>query len=104
MANDESVIFLAYDENDPVGFAQAYPSFTSIGMKRIWVLNDLFVQEKARKKGFGEKLLKKVIAFAEETDAKGVLLETGQDNIHAQRLYEKTGFEKESNFYYFFTI
>ena len=102
--NQESVIFIAFDENNPIGFVQLYPSFSSVSMKRTWVLNDLYVRESVRGKGFGEKLIEKAITFAEETGAKGILLETNIENITAQRLYEKIGFTKETNYFYFFSI
>ena len=102
--NKESVIFIAFDENNPVGFVQLYPSFSSVSMNRTWVLNDLYVKESVRGKGFGEKLLKKAINFAEETGAKGISLETGKENVTAQRLYEKIGFKRELNYFYFLTI
>ncbi|WP_078380602.1 GNAT family N-acetyltransferase [Sutcliffiella halmapala] len=102
--NEESVIFLAFDNGIAVGFTQLYPTFSSVKMKRTWVLNDLFVNEKARGKGFGEKLVNEAIAFANETGASGVLLETAQDNVNAQRLYEKIGFVKEENYFYFYSV
>ncbi|MFF2457894.1 GNAT family N-acetyltransferase [Peribacillus simplex] len=104
LTNGESVIFMAYDEGNPIGFVQLYPSFSSVSMMRSWVLNDLFVKESARKKGFGEELLNAAITFAREAGAKGVSLETGKDNVNAQRLYEKTGFVRETNHFYYFTI
>jgi len=104
LSNEESVIFIAFDENNPIGFVQLYPSFSSVSMKRTWVLNDLYVSESVRGKGFGEKLIKKAITFAGETGAKGVLLETNIENLPAQRLYEKVGFIKEINRFYFYTI
>ncbi|WP_419954317.1 GNAT family N-acetyltransferase [Neobacillus niacini] len=104
LANEESVIFLTYEDSNPVGFVQLYPTFSSVSMKRSWVLNDLYVNASARKKGFGEKLIKKAIEFAEETGAKGVALETGHDNVTAQSLYEKIGFKKESNYFYYFSL
>lgn len=104
LVNDDSVVFIAYDETNPVGFVQLYPTFSSVSMKRSWVLNDLYVNASARKKGFGEKLIKKAIEFAEETGAKGVSLETGHDNVTAQSLYEKIGFKKESNYFYYFSL
>lgn len=104
LTNGESVVFMAFDEGNPIGFVQLYPSFSSVSMMRSWVLNDLFVKESARKKGFGEELLNAAIAFARETGAKGVSLETGTDNVKAQRLYEKIGFARESNHFYYFTI
>ncbi|MGG0788957.1 GNAT family N-acetyltransferase [Peribacillus simplex] len=104
LTNGESVVFMAYDEGNPIGFVQLYPSFSSVSMMRSWVLNDLFVKESARKKGFGEELLKAAITFARETGAKGVSLETSKDNVNAQKLYEKIGFVRESNHFYFFSI
>ncbi|MFE4704454.1 GNAT family N-acetyltransferase [Peribacillus simplex] len=104
LTNGESVVFMAYDEGNPIGFVQLYPSFSSVSMMRSWVLNDLFVKESARKKGFGEELLNASITFARETGAKGVSLETGKDNVNAQKLYERIGFVRESNHYYYFTI
>ncbi|MEH7504445.1 GNAT family N-acetyltransferase [Neobacillus drentensis] len=102
--NDESVVFLAFDGNNPVGFVQLYPSFSSVSMMRSWVLNDLYVKEQFRGKGAGEKLIHKAIQFAKETGAKGVMLETDKENLNAQRLYEKIGFERESNYFYYFSI
>ncbi|MFE0503334.1 GNAT family N-acetyltransferase [Peribacillus butanolivorans] len=104
LTNQESVIFMAFDGDNPIGFVQLYPSFSSVSMMRSWVLNDLFVKGNARKKGFGEKLLKAAIAFAKETGAKGVSLETDKDNGNAQKLYEKIGFIRESNYFYYFSI
>ncbi|QIZ08872.1 GNAT family N-acetyltransferase [Priestia megaterium] len=102
--NDESVVFMAVDGEHPVGFVQLYPSFSSVSLVRSWVLNDLYVKEQFRGKGAGEKLIHKAILFAEETGAKGILLETGKENSQAQRLYEKVGFERESNYFYYFSI
>ena len=103
MKND-SVIYIAYNEGVPVGFTQRFPSFSSVSMQKSWVLNDLYVKESARRKGVAEKIIKQAIDFAEETGAKGILLETGQANIKAQKLYEKIGFIKESSYYYYFPI
>jgi ribosomal protein S18 acetylase RimI-like enzyme len=104
LVNEDSVIFIAYDASNPVGFVQLYPTFSSVGMKKSWILNDLYVNASVRKKGFGEKLINTAIEFAKETGAKGLLLETGRDNETAQRLYEKIGFKKEANYFYYFSI
>jgi ribosomal protein S18 acetylase RimI-like enzyme len=102
--NDESVVFMAVDGEHPVGFVQLYPSFSSVSMVRSWVLNDLYVKEQFRGRGAGEKLIHNAIQFVKETGAKGILLETGKENSKAQRLYEKVGFERESNYFYYFSI
>ena len=104
LRNEESIVFIAYDEHDAVGFTQLFPSFSSVSMQRSWVLNDLYVKESARRRGVAEKLIKTAIDFAEETGAKGVLLETAEGNVNAQKLYEKIGFKRESSYFYYFTI
>lgn len=104
LENHESVIFLAYDGDRPVGFTQLYPSFSSVGMRRTWVLNDLFVAKEARRMGVGHALINQAIDHAKVTDAKGILLETATDNHNAQALYEKIGFERETNYFYFYSI
>lgn len=104
LTNEESVGFIAYDDENPVGFVHLYPSFSSVSMKRIWVLNDLFVKETARNKGIANQLLKQAIVFAKETEANGIFLETCVDNLVAQSLYEKNGFVQESNYFYYLSV
>ena len=104
ISNKESVAFIALNDNKPLGFVHLYPAFSSVSMKRSWILNDLYVKEEARGKGVGEKLLTTAIQFAKQTEAKGLFLETANDNYNAQRLYEKIGFKKETNFFYYYSI
>ncbi|MEH7120937.1 GNAT family N-acetyltransferase, partial [Neobacillus vireti] len=104
ISREESVAFMAFDGDQPLGFVQLYPSFSSVSMMRSWILNDLYVKREARGSGVGEKLLKSAIEFAKETEAKGLFLETANDNINAQRLYEKIGFIKEENYFYYYSI
>jgi len=104
ISREESVAFMAFDGDQPLGFVQLYPSFSSVSMMRSWILNDLYVKREARGRGVGEKLLKTAIQFAKETEAKGLFLETANDNMNAQRLYEKIGFIKEENYFYYYAL
>jgi len=97
---NESVIFVMKIDDQYAGFTQLYPSFTSVGMKRIWVLNDLYVHQYFRKKGVGEALIRHTFDYARKTGRAKVILETGSDNLHAQALYEKIGFERSGSFIY----
>jgi GNAT superfamily N-acetyltransferase len=97
----ESVIFAAFDGNTIVGFTQLYPSFSSVSAQRSWVLNDLFVRENYRKHGIAEQIMTRAKDFAVQTHAKGLALETAEDNP-AQHLYERLGWEKESGFIHYF--
>lgn len=98
---NDSVIFVVRDKGNYVGFTQLYPTFSSISMKRAWVLNDLFVDVEARKQGIGEMLLQQTKQFAIETGAKYISLETAADNFSAQKLYEKHGYKRETQFYHY---
>jgi GNAT superfamily N-acetyltransferase len=69
MDNSESVIFVVKDNQKYAGFTQLYPSFSSISMKRVWILNDLYVEEGARKQGIGKMLLQKAKELAIDTGA-----------------------------------
>jgi GNAT superfamily N-acetyltransferase len=97
----ESVIFLAVVDGAIVGFTQLYPSFSSVSMKRLWVLNDLFVTPDARKSGAGRALLERAERWAAETGAKGLTLSTQVTNLGAQRLYEACGWTKDDEFLHY---
>ena len=97
----DSVIFIVKDKGELIGFTQLYPTFSSISMKRAWILNDLYVDAGARKQGVGEMLLNKAKEFAIETGAKCLSLSTAQDNVSAQKLYEKNSYKKDSEFYHY---
>ena len=95
LAKSESVIFLARGETgETIGFAQLYPAFSSVAMKRMWYLNDLFVAASARQQGVARALLKQVATFARETDALTVKLATAVSNLPAKALYESEGYQK----------
>ena len=98
LTDNESVVFLALDDSIPLGFAQLYPSFSSVSMKRLWILNDLYVSVRARKQGVATALIKQCAILGGETSAKGLVLETASDNLPAQHLYEKLGWTKERAF------
>jgi ribosomal protein S18 acetylase RimI-like enzyme len=93
--NSESVIYLAFDGQKPLGFTQLYPSFSSASTQKIWILNDLYVISEARGLRVGEHLIERAMQLARDTNAKGVMLETAHTNLSGQKLYERMGFERE---------
>jgi len=98
---EDSVIFVVKDDDKYVGFTQLYPTFSSIAMRRAWILNDLYVTNVARKQGIGEMLLQKAKEYALKTGAKSVSLSTAPDNDSAQRLYERNGYVRDSQFLHY---
>ncbi|TFD99451.1 GNAT family N-acetyltransferase [Jeotgalibacillus salarius] len=101
LRNKDSIIFVAKEDNRYVGFTQLYPTFSSISMKKAWILNDLYIDVSARKQGVGEMLLNTVKEYAIETGAVSVSLSTAPDNESAQRLYEKNGYKRDTQFYHY---
>jgi GNAT superfamily N-acetyltransferase len=98
----DSVIFVCENQDDKlVGFTQLYPLFSSTRMKRLWLLNDLFVDPDSRGKGVSIRLIERAKELAKDTDACGLILETGKNNKVGNKLYPKMGFtlNEASNFY-----
>jgi ribosomal protein S18 acetylase RimI-like enzyme len=103
MENSESVIFCAVDESGQyLGFTQLYPIFSSVSVQRTWLLNDLYVDAKARGLGVGTKLLNQAKDYTKQTGAKGVALETEMTNVNAQKLYEHLDYEKDDEHFHYF--
>ncbi len=101
----ESVLFIAHEGDTPVGFAQLYPSFSSVSLARVFVLNDLFVHEQARRKGVASKLMSAVTDFSKSLGAVRVSLSTATSNETAQALYQSAGWKRDEQFFvYHFAI
>jgi len=100
MKRKESVIFVAEERKELIGFTQLFPIFSSVSMKRTWLLNDLYVNEKARGIGAATKLLEAAKQFGIETGSKWLLLQTAAVNFIAQKVYEKNGWLKETDLFY----
>jgi GNAT superfamily N-acetyltransferase len=100
MDRDESVIYVAYaGSGEAAGFTQLYPSFSSVSLKALWILNDLFVRSDVRHGGVGRALLERARQQAVETGAKGLVLSTGVTNEAAQTLYESCGWQRDEEFF-----
>ena len=94
LRRSESVIFLAQlDDGSPAGFTQLYPFFSSVSAARVWVLNDLFVANDARRRGVANALIDAATTFARNDGAIRLELETTSDNASAQALYRAAGWQ-----------
>ena len=105
ITNLQSVIFVVVYNHTMVGFTQLYPLFSSVSVQHSWLLNDLYVLPEQRGIGAATALLQRAQLFAQQTNSKGLALETAIDNP-AQKLYEKLGWQcdTETLHYYWNTI
>ena len=100
MTRGESVVLLAERDGAVIGFTQLYPLFSSVRTARLWVLNDLFVAEAARRGGVARALLDAAAGFAQGDGACGLMLETGRDNAPARALYRAAGWHEDASQWY----
>ena len=96
----ESVIYMALaDEEDRLlGYCQLYPSFSSLSLKRVWILNDMYVAEDARRQLVADRLLQTAKKMAKDTNAIRLRVATSQNNLAAQKTYESIGFREDTAF------
>lgn len=97
----DSEVFVAEEAGKLTGFVQLYPIFSSTRMQRYWLLNDLYVNENHRGKGYSKELIEEAKELCRLSDACGILLETGKNNDVGNQLYPACGFERYDsvNFY-----
>ena len=101
LGRGESVIFAVVEGGRALGFTQLYPSFSSVSMRPIWILNDLFVAEDARRRGVGARLLRAARDHALRTGAARLALSTAVTNTKAQALYERDGWRRDTAFLHY---
>jgi ribosomal protein S18 acetylase RimI-like enzyme len=95
LSRNESTIFLAHldgvMDTAPAGFTQLYPMFSSVRAAKVFVLNDLYVAERARRRGVALALLSAAAEYGQREGAIRLELETMPDNHDAQALYRGHG-------------
>lgn len=101
LRHHESFIFVGYDSGKAVSFCQVYPSFSSIGMAKTWILNDLYVVPEVRRSGYGRAMMKFVHEQAIKHNIVGISLSTAENNTRAQKLYYLMGYKKDECFFHF---
>lgn len=94
-----SIVFVAQAGDALVGFTQLFPTYSTVRLAPALILEDLFVEPHRRGSGIATALLERAVAYARETVAAGMFLETAYDNVSAQRVYERNGWTREERFY-----
>ncbi|HET6574089.1 MAG TPA: GNAT family N-acetyltransferase [Fimbriiglobus sp.] len=101
LGRGESVILAVVEGGRALGFTQLYPSFSSVSMRPIWILNDLFVAEDSRGRGVGARLLGAARDHALRTGAARLALSTAVTNAKAHALYERDGWRRDTAFLHY---
>ena len=104
MEKNEIIAFGVRLENKLIGFANIYPTFSSVSMRQVWTLNDLYVSSDMRQQGIANKIMRAVKQEAEKNNVAHLQLETASDNNIAQRCYEQFGWQKNEFLSYYLKI
>ena len=102
LTKNDTIIYIAYIDKKAVGFSHLFPSFSSVSMQPLYILNDLYVDNEFRNLGIGVALLNKAKELCKEKNYKGLALQTARSNP-AQYLYESLGWKKNKDLQYFWT-
>jgi GNAT superfamily N-acetyltransferase len=94
--SDDGLLLGAWREDELVGYACLYWSFTSLVPAETVLLNDLFVDPAARGEGVGRALIEASAAAGRERGAQRLEWVTQTTNETAQRLYDSTDAEKSA--------
>jgi GNAT superfamily N-acetyltransferase len=100
MIKNDSIIYIAYNNDEAIGFTQLYPLFSSVSMQPMYMLNDLFVSSTYRGQGIGEALINRAKHLCQSENNKGLAIQTAFDNP-AQHLYQRLGFVKDTDLQFF---
>ena len=101
LSSSQSEIFFIRRHNQTVAFTQLYPMFSSMSLARIWIINDLYVVESARRTGLGTVLLETAVEFARALGAVRIRLETKHNNATARAAFEALGWQQDRDFLHY---
>lgn len=100
LTKQDSIIYITYINNIAVGFTQLYFLYSSVSMKPMYVLNDLYIDINYRNKNIGTTLINKAKALCKKKGYKGLIIQTENTNP-AQHLYQREGFVKDTDLTFF---
>jgi ribosomal protein S18 acetylase RimI-like enzyme len=101
LARGEAILLVAYEGREPMGFTVLYTTFSSLAMRPLWILNDLYVRPPARRRHIATRLLDRAAAEARAAGAVGMILDTARTNRRAQRLYAACGWTRDEKFLHY---
>lgn len=96
-----TITLLATCDGEFVGLTNSFVNFGTFAAKKFLNIHDVIVKKEFRGLKIGERLMEENIKTATELECAKVTLEVREDNIAAQKLYEKLGFSECNPSMYF---
>lgn len=102
LERQEAIIYLVESDEELNGFALLYPSFSSIGLSKIWLLNDFYLASGRDKRAMAQSLLERIAKDCQEAGAIRIEVSTIKENHRLHKLYRDNGFEKDYKYDYYY--
>ena len=99
IGRDESLVWIAWQGTQAIGFCQCYPTFCSVVAAPIFVLYDLYVLPAARSLGAARALMHAAEDEARQRGCVRLDLSTAKTNLRAQALYESQGWQRDDVYF-----
>jgi ribosomal protein S18 acetylase RimI-like enzyme len=96
LADDDTIMLVAFDDEEPVGFVLAYVLRRRHGDARQLFVYEVGVAESHRRRGIGAALLRGLEALAVGNGIERGFVLTVRENIAAMSLYRSAGGREES--------
>jgi GNAT superfamily N-acetyltransferase len=94
----DTLFFVARRDDGLVGFAHLLFSLETVALRRIGILEDVYVADGARRTGTGGALLDAATDYARKSGLARLTLSTAHQNRPAQRLYLRHGYVPDQRF------
>ncbi|QEG02587.1 putative acetyltransferase [Stieleria maiorica] len=87
-----SLVFLAFQADQPCGIATCFRGFSTFAAKPLINISDFYVVPSHRKRGIGRRLLRAIDDHAVASGCCKLTLEVQQNNARAREIYGQFGF------------
>ncbi len=99
---EEAIVYLVGSDEICHGFVLLYPSFSSIGLAPIWMLNDFYLHSGSNKRLMAKQLLDRIGEDCKAAGAIRIEVTTRKENHRLHKLYKDYGFEKDYKYDHYF--
>lgn len=88
------LILLVWDNEQYVGLSNCFINFGTFAGRPFINIHDIVVLKSCRGRGIGRLLMQEITKQANAMNCSKITLEVREDNVHAQKLYRKMGYEE----------
>lgn len=92
--------FIAYEEEEPIGFSTLYFTYSTLSASKITIMNDLYVKQKWRGTDVAKSLFEACTQYSKDNGYSKMEWVTAKDNFRGQGFYDKMGGNKSEWLFY----